>query len=750
MQLNDPCSIDEEPKVPVTFSRLLPIPRSERGRYKMVNVSLGMPPVDAPIKTEQSQKEQLHIDAIKVSPDPSCNETSTDENASCEELDALQVDIEEDYSETVIEELESLQSEFAIRQDAPSTSLANKLKVDDNFQICPGSFYRSDTWKLPHSKNNYPNNIRFNRELSGSNDLKRALIYHAIPEFSPFSSIRSYLTTKAFGNEYAIFEKYIFIDNGLSARPEHIRLISVPMILGALERSKEADAKAHCFYLFKFLRLWMNLTAQKLIPEEFYLDVPRDQIDTFERRRDVLDSRFRGTFEGWVSYSEEDLEELMSYVSFWLDGAAPKLMKLKQYLVEMSISNYEEKVVTRRYRLSKLEELSTIVIDGKTVMSPTIREFFKDGAQYYTYSWIKGYGQILENVRNAIFILTALVTGARKAELSAIHFEDISTDENGDYWIKITRTKTAPSPMYGEADLLPLPKFVGDAITQFEELRSLAPFVKEGWLFQPNRSVRSVLKATPSLINNIIVQLKSELSITRLHCHRFRKTIAEILINRDERNIDIIRTLFGHRSYAMTLQYIARNPLMVRSVAIAIEQSYTREFQEIVAGIRFSGYSGESAKRIYQQVLKRPEEFSGKQLKTNIVAYVSHLLEAGEPLFIRRTAVGTFCLTGEHFTANNLPPCLVGRKTYGDIIMPDPSNCQPDCKKIVVLESARHALQDSVQFYSKILEATGGKLAAGAERDLNRRIKAAQLHLDNLNTSNPSPRNFAHIEVVNV
>jgi hypothetical protein len=330
-----------------------------------------------------------------------------------------------------------------------------------------------------------------------------------------------------------------------------------------------------------------------------------------------------------------------------------------------------------------------------------------------------------------------------------MNFADLEQDGNGDYWLRITRWKTAASPTHGEEDRLPIPKFVGDMIRQYQDLRSIEPFVKQGYLFQAQKSNKTVNKATPALINYIIIQLKNELPIDRLHCHRFRKTIAEILINRDERNVDIIRALFGHKSYAMTMRYIARNPLMVRSVAIAIEQNYTREFHEIVAGIRFGAHSGDAAKRIYQQILKCPDEFSGKQLKVSLMAYISHLLAAGEPIFIRRTAVGTYCLTGEYFTRDNLPPCLHGKHVDGELIMPDPSNCQVECKKIVILESAKQALSDNIVFYEAVLTNLIGKKASNtAERELHRRIQATQFHLNNLNASGHSSAQL--IEVRNV
>ncbi|WP_223434645.1 MULTISPECIES: tyrosine-type recombinase/integrase [unclassified Pseudomonas] len=666
-------------------------------------------------------------------------EDTDDGEESESEAEHLLQEMEADYSESELEELEALQEEFKSPVATPSVTLGSKLVVTGGkFPVAKGSNYRDAIWYFPHGKHSFPNNVRFDRKVPGSNELKRALIYHVIPEFSPFSYIRSYSTTKSWGNEYKILEQYIFSANRLTAEPHHLRMISLPLILRAFEAAKESEAKHHYFALFKLIRLWINLSEHQLIPEELRLDIALEKIDIPERRQEVVKSRFQGTLDSWVSYSEEDLEILIDYSMFWVEGVMPELKKLKDYLVESKFIHLADKLVTRRERFEELEQLMTITVKEKTVMRPSIRKFAKEGVDYYSYTWIEGYADVLDGIRNAIFILLALVTGARKSELAVMSFADFEIDGNGDYWLKITRWKTAASPTHGEDDRLPIPKFIGDLVMQYQDLRSIEPFVKQGFLFQAQKSNKTVKKATPALINYIIIQLKNELPIDRLHCHRFRKTIAEILINRDERNIDIIRALFGHKSYAMTMRYIARNPLMVRSVAIAIEQNYTREFHEIVAGIRFGAHSGDAAKRIYQQILKRPDEFSGKQLKVSLMAYISHLLSAGEPIFIRRTAVGTYCLTGEHFTRETLPPCLHGKHVEGELIMPDPSNCQMDCKKIVVLASAKQALSDNVTFYTTVLENSTGKLSSTAERELQRRIQATQIHLNNLNAAGHS------------
>ncbi|AOE86297.1 hypothetical protein THL1_3749 [Pseudomonas sp. TCU-HL1] len=687
-----------------------------------------------------SLQHELELPASQESPESAQPELENDDADSLglEDDDAMLNEIDEDNDESVLEELEALAEELDMSFSTPSLSLAAKLKeTGGDFHVSESSMYRDRMWKLSHGTHAFPNNIRFDRELPGSNDLKRALIYYVIPQFSPFSYIRACSTTKAYGTNYKLLEQYIFWPNKLSAEPKCIKMISVPMLANAFEDARSKGAKSDAFNLFKLVKHWINLSTHKLIPEELRLEVDLRKIDTPERRKEIVASRFKGTLDGWTSYSEEDLEVLINYALFWVEGVMPKLEELRNFLISEDLISLSDQTVTRKKPFVELERAMTITIEGESVMTPAKNLRYHGDTPYFTYSWITAYAEALDRVRNAVFILMALVTGARKAELAVMHFDDLII-EGGEYWLRITRWKTAKDPIKGETDKLPLPKFIGEMLLKYKKLRSFAPFTKQGWLFQTQKSNKTVNKATPALINYVIIQLKSELPIDRLHCHRFRKTIAEILINRDERNVDIIRALFGHKSYAMTLRYIARNPLMVRSVAIAIEQNYTEDFHEIVAGIRLGIYSGDAADRIFQKISLRPDEFSGKNIRLSLLSFITHLLEAGEPLFIRRTAVGTYCLTGERFSEDNLPPCLVGKHVAGELILPAPENCQPECKKVVILGSAKQALSDNIKFYSSILDAANGKLSIKAEHDLQRRIAATRVHLDNLESTGHS------------
>ncbi|NAT60512.1 hypothetical protein CU666_21935 [Pseudomonas syringae pv. actinidifoliorum] len=608
------------------------------------------------------------------------------------------------------------------------------LHGEGNFAINDNSTYMGSTWSLPSGKHRHPNNIKFDRSVLGSNELKRALIFHMLPENAFMGNIRSYRTTTTAANQYSILEKYIFTDNYLDAAPESLRAISAPLINKALDKAREQDKKSHYFILFKFVMLWTSLSNHDMIPDELKLKVTLSELDTVERKQDVVHV-YTGSMESWVAFSEEDLEQLMDYALFWTEKALPELLKAKDFVLHNDYTQNKGTIYRNTYPAAAEAALS-ITIDGRKVMKPSIKTRTYDGRTSYITSWRRSYNKAMDRVRNSIFILLALITGARKSELATLRDSDIFKDKVGDYWINITRWKTSKDPNYhGDTEALPLPKFIGEIIERYAEAQTANPEIIRPYLFQANESYRKVENATPGLINILLTQLNNEIPVERLHPHRFRKTIAEILINRDERNIELIRALFGHKSYAMTLQYIARNPLMVRAVAIAIEQSYTKDFHELIAEIKYGRFSGTAGSRIAEQVTAKPHEFTGGQMRTSVLLYVSHLLKAGEPIFIRRTAVGTYCVTGEDYTPSNLPPCIEQSWKPGQALIPNPGNCQVDCSKLVLVEKAKKALVENIAFYSAILENPDNKLNAKTEHELERRVAASKHHLNNLMTN---------------
>lgn len=544
-----------------------------------------------------------------------------------------------------------------------------------------------------------------------------------------------------YSHSFTHLERYLFSANHLSAKKQHLLKINSRILNAALDEAREHSAKRY-HQLFRLIKLWILLSEQQLIPQDLRIKIPLESVATQERKQDISD-RLKNEMQQWTSFSEEDLCHLMEYALFWLEKVAPELVKLEAPIAR--ISRYTKSRMALSKRDAELEASFRVCVDGETIMSLNCFEaIVQNRYTVFRYTYKDNFADVMNHIRNAIFIMIALVTGARASELTPLSASDITNDKadgSGDYWIRIIRWKTADDPTYnGEVEFLPLPRFVAESTLLYNRLANFGRATPRHWLFESNRVGTPKSTVTPQTLTPIINQLREELPIDRLHVHRFRKTIAEILINRDERNLDLIRALFGHKTFKMTMQYIARNPALVRCVAAAIEVSYTEELHDIITQINYGAYSGLVAERIAQQITEKPMDFpfKGNELRITLIEFVTNLLEGGEPLFIKRTAIGTYCVTAEHFEPGNYPPCIQGRVFDDGAARPDPTNCHYECRKIVVLEKARGALEGNIKFYQRIIDHSNegnSEIPAKTLRELQRKVETYRYHLDNLDAT---------------
>lgn len=644
-------------------------------------------------------------------------------------------EFEQDIQDSINAELESLLRDTIDNHTPKGGHLTFMLEHSSGeFPVSRKSLYHETTWRFPSCS------ISFNHVTECANDLKRALTFYLLPENSHIFDIKSYKSSLQYSKGFSLIEKYVFIENHITADQQSLQMISTKMINEALDSARDYDSATNYMSLFYVIRLWLSLSAHELIPVAMRIDVPLEKIVVPERRADLYKT-LRATIQAWVPFSEEDLRHMMEYALFWIEKAAPELAKVEPTIEKVNRRN-KNGVITRSKPDPELESNFKVKVEGKIVMHATRHAFSNRSRDYLRYTWKWDWALALDHVRNAVFILIALITGARVSELGPLSITDIRNDRpdgSGEYWIRIIRWKTADDPNYnGEVEYLPLPRFVAESAIAYDKLRNIGRKTKRHWLFQSNKpgSANKLQGVTPQLLARVIRQLKEALPIERIHVHRFRKTIAEILINQDERNLDLIRALFGHKTFKMTMQYIARNPAMVRSVALSLEQSYTHELQEIIQAIRVGAYSGKAAIRISEQITAKPDDFQGKKIQISLLEYVTNLLMGGHPLFIKRTAVGTYCVTAEYFKFDNLPPCIQGRDFSDELPRPDPTNCHYDCRKIVVLEKARTALEENVKFFQRILDNPKATLPEATRHEIQTKIESYQYHLANLSHSN--------------
>jgi len=180
------------------------------------------------------------------------------------------------------------------------------------------------------------------------------------------------------------------------------------------------------------------------------------------------------------------------------------------------------------------------------------------------------------------------------------------------------------------------------------------------------------------------------------HAHQMRKFIAWLLISRSEHNINLIRQLFGHKSYGMTLRYILRNELMIDSVIELIEHNYTEDLNEIFASVA----EGKAAGGLAESIRKRMEQqnYSGQVLVTGVESFIHEALFSGVPLFVSRIPIGGFCVRiGDRGT---LPPCMVNCKEN----VPQIEFCDyKNCEHVLHNNESIKNIESQITYYQKKL-----------------------------------------------
>lgn len=595
------------------------------------------------------------------------------------------------------------------RQRKGNLNVKLAASPDGDFPISPYSLYKNGRWVLLEAGQFTEISIIIDNSPEDLQPLKRAISYYLLPATNPFGTIRSFVSSQNYADSFKHIQTYVFEANHLDGSAESISIIGDSMLNEALDTVKREGSPHAYNMMFFYINFWLTLSSQGLLPPEYSLKVDASLVDTASRRQDVLDV-ISSAFVGWKPYSEDELITLLGYAFFWIDEAMPLIVDAKNYLELRSL-------ITDAHCLTSRPDPEFESVLGKKVKGVEVLGFgrgkrfqlykMKSGERrkyvQLSYTWRLKYKYAIDRVRNAVFILFCLMTGMRRKELAPLKFSDVIKGKDSVWRVYFSRYKTSSDPNYhGDPDFITIPDYLGEAIETFESLRKVGNNYLKGYIFQP--ALGNVeMNLTDRMIDTVARNVARETGLPQLHVHRFRKTIAELLIHESEANIDVIRMIFGHSSYVMTLRYIARNPFIVSSVVETLREHFAEDFVNVVQAIHTGVYAGEAAHRIATQVESRPEYFGGTVLKTTIMQYVSHLLEGGSVLRIQRTSLGTMCLSHRYDSDDDLPPCLKSRRDLIFPTAPDFSSCHIQCEHNIILQGSKDAIEHNLKFYRSLL-----------------------------------------------
>jgi len=647
-------------------------------------------------------------------------------------LAEIESDIDEE-TESLTEELEALHN----RKNNLKSTLLSKLKLypDGDFPVSEYSKYNEDEWKLADETYEAEKKSIFFKAEKDRNLFNKQISYHFLPTFHPQGTVKSFQTTISYSNLLNLLNTYVFVPNQITEFPKDLSSISIRMLNNALDEARDSEHSTHYKNLYQIIGFWALLSENALIQEEYRLDINTNKVINKKRQKDVIKVSAK-KISPHEPFTQEELECLINYAVFWTEKAIPVIEEAISYSKEIGIHKTKRKFTNRRHREKKLEELFSKKVNNVEIIgyTTTIKVDKRDNESSISYYINQKLREAIDKVRNAVFIFVALLTGLRRRELANLKFNDFYKSLNGECFVDITRFKIAEDPNYtGESETLPIPNYLYDYIVRLKDLREYIGNIKDGHLFISSKSRKTRIEINSSIIILVINQLSNVLNFDNLKTHRFRKTIAEVLIYQDETNLEIVRLLLGHKSYTMTLRYVARNPHLVRAISRIMEFHHVKEFTEVIEEISSGHYSGHPFERMAKQIGKRPEAFKGAALKLTINEYVLTLLQAGEPIFIHRIPVGGFCVSVPMIAGEDLTPCVKDAELVAGMITPDTSNCQyTECTKAGLTLKAKTAIEENIIFFTGLLEQEEVEIPRKARQMLIKRIKREKLHLKNL------------------
>ncbi|ELR63722.1 Site-specific recombinase, phage integrase family [Photobacterium marinum] len=461
-----------------------------------------------------------------------------------------------------------------------------------------------------------------------------------------------------------------------------------------------------------FFDQWAELTERGLLPVGFRLEYDKHSILSKDKRSELYNFR-ESLIDSWSPLEAEVIKPVFDESVRYIREFAPTIISCSDLLNARDRNSGKEQTPVQVRKDGRTKELF------KTLRNMSIPEL-SDGIKLFNFTPITqrvksgGYAcgwqdrttieigevrpAVIKLKRCCVFII-GLFTGLRRREIAALLAKP-AHKRNDSMYLDIVRFKTASdSDEEGEADTIPVPDIVAEAIDVLiklfadnrKELNSEYLLVTD--IITRKRFEKVKISTISKDIQGLVEEVTGKSDASP---HQLRKSIAWLLISRSESNVDLIRQLFGHKSYGMTLRYIMRNDLMVASVIELIEHNYTEELKDIFEAISNNKTSGELSDKIKKRM--EVQQYKGQVLATDIETYVRESLQAGVPLFVSRVPIGGFCMkSGEEDTP---PPCMA--KTGSG--MPKVEFCDyKRCKHLIYNEESVSNIQSQIRYYQQKL-----------------------------------------------
>lgn len=599
----------------------------------------------------------------------------------------------------------------------------SKADIDGSIEISEHINFHDNLWRFQYAQSEHISlnfeRIFYEGDISDYKDLVtliKMLTYYEFPKLFNLK-ITSWNTTSSRHAYFVNAATHFLLDRGFISRTmlSNITLEQCQEYIvhcTELRKNSVPGAATKLDSAIYFFDRWTELTRNNKLPPEFRLEYDKYKILSKEQRSELR------TLKDEMCNPWQPIEAAIVKPVF--DESVRYIRNFAHTIIECN------DLVMKKGRHADGSSWGSIRKDGRTkkiyesLLNMSVPEI-SDGVKLFNFKpvtkkvaslgYVRGWQnrttiKIQDEIRPAliklkrccIFII-GLFTGLRRREIASL-LDKPAYPKNGSMYLDIVRFKTASdSDSEGEPDSIPVPNIVADAIDVLIKLfaHNRRALNSQYLLVTDILTRKNYKKIKVDTITKDVRALVAEITgETNISTHQLRKTIAWFLISRSELNIELIRQLFGHKSYGMTLRYIMRNELMVASAIELLEHNYTEDLKDIFEVISNNKASG----NLSDKIKKRMEEqcYSGQILVTDIESYVRESLKAGVPLYVSRVPIGGFCIkAGDEDTQ---PPCMIktGAKT------PCAEFCNyKKCDHLIFNEESIANIHSQIRYYEQKL-----------------------------------------------
>ena len=290
--------------------------------------------------------------------------------------------------------------------------------------------------------------------------------------------------------------------------------------------------------------------------------------------------------------------------------------------------------------------------------------------------------------QGCLFQILLLMTGGRRSEILSLTQKSLDGDSGPDRTLK-GRTYKFSQLREGDPIEWPLPEGVAEYIYRQAELAasllmdgSESLWVSTNKAYQYQGRIDGQMQLTAFVRRH---KLKAELGLGNYHPHRFRKSVARLVVLTLTGSPMILQSIFGHQNIQTTINYILSDPDIREEMReFALERTGALA-HEVATHLDEAAGNGaktlRSARERFFDILKVPKDERNQRVRLDEFV-AAHL--AGGTVDLKMIFPGIVCIKAPGGTG------LCGNT---EIIV---SGCKPNCANFLVLPSAKEQVNSTI------------------------------------------------------